>query len=293
MSSENRIPRGVLAMTDRLSGKELVAFAQHLETSGYDSLWLPEIFGREPMASAAHLLARTERILIASGIANIYARDPHAMVQARYTIAEFSGGRFVLGLGVSNVGLNAARGHAWQAPVTKLNSYLDAMDAVQPDCSGGEHLGPVIIAAHGPLLQRIAAARSNGIMTYLMSPEHTQHSRERVGPNAELNVVVPLLAEADPATAREICRSALGYYLGLDYYHREWRKIGLEDADFADGGSDRLIDKIVAWGNPDVLRERITAFEAAGASRIIVLPLDTATGNPCASATLQALAPGN
>ena len=126
-----------------------------------------------------------------------------------------------------------------------------------------------------------------------MAPEHTQHSRERIGPSAELNVVVPLLAETDPAAAREICRAALSFYMELDYYHREWRKIGFDDSDFANGGSDRLVDKIVAWGNPDTLSERIAAHEMAGASRIIVLPLDTATGNPCASQTLRTLAPGN
>jgi probable F420-dependent oxidoreductase len=290
VNTTNRVPRGVLAMTDRLSSAELVAFVQHLENSGYDSFWVPELFGREPMSSAAHLLARTDRILIASGIANIYARDPHAMVQARHTLAENSGGRFVLGLGVSNVGINGLRGHAWVAPAGKLTSFLDAMEAIKPEVPVSK-LGPVIIAAHGPVLQRISAARSSGVMTYLMSPEHTAHSRDRIGSTAELNVVVPLLDETDPKIARQICRASLSFYMGLDYYHREWRKIGFNDDDFADGGSDRLIDKIVAWGSADNLNERIAAHEAAGASRIIVLPFDTATGDPCKSQTLNNLAP--
>lgn len=292
MSLGTEVPRGVIAMTDHLTGIELVKFTQYLENSGYDSLWLPELFGREPMSSAAHLLARTERISIASGIANIYARDPHVMVLAQHTLGEFSNGRFILGLGVSNVGVNAARGHAWQAPVTKLNTYLDAMEAVKPDCAGADSLGSLIIAAHGPMLQRIGAARSAGIMTYLMSPEHTRHSRERIGEDTELNVVVPLLAETDPTAARKICRGALSFYMGLDYYHREWRKIGFDDSDFANGGSDRLIDNLAAWGSDDKLNERITAHEAAGASRVIVLPFDTGTKDPWASQTLNTLAPG-
>ncbi|MFT4564341.1 MAG: putative F420-dependent oxidoreductase [Gammaproteobacteria bacterium] len=290
MSSTNRVPRGVLAMTDRLSSAELVTFVQHLENGGYDSFWVPELFGREPVSSAAHLLASTNRILIASGIANIYARDPHAMVQARHTLAENSGGRFILGLGVSNVGINGLRGHAWVAPASKLTNYLDAMDEVKPEVPLS-NLGPLIIAAHGPVLQRISAARGDGIMTYLMSPEHTAHSRERIGAKAEINVVVPLLAETDAEVARKICRGSLSFYMGLDYYHREWRKIGFNDDDFANGGSDRLIDKIVAWGNADSLNERIAAHEAAGASRIIVLPFDTASGDPCKSETLNTLAP--
>jgi probable F420-dependent oxidoreductase len=290
VSLTNQVPRGVLAMTDRLSSAELVAFVQYLENSGYDSFWVPELFGREPMSSAAHLLAQTKQILIASGIANIYARDPHAMVQARHTLAENSGGRFVLGLGVSNVGINGLRGHGWVAPAAKLTTYLDAMGEIKPEVPVS-NLGPVIIAAHGPVLQRISAARCDGIMTYLMSPEHTGYSRQRIGSTAELNVVVPLLAETDPKIARQICRASLSFYMGLDYYHREWRKIGFNDDDFSNGGSDRLIDKIVAWGNADNLNERVAAHEAAGASRIIVLPFDTATGDPRKSETLNALAP--
>ncbi|MEQ8662585.1 MAG: LLM class flavin-dependent oxidoreductase, partial [Gammaproteobacteria bacterium] len=111
-SPMNRL--GVIALLDNLPAAELVAFVQDIEALGYDSYWIPELFGREPIATAAHLLANTRTISVATGIANIYVRDAYAMAQARHTLSELSGGRFILGLGVSNVDLNTTRGHTWR-----------------------------------------------------------------------------------------------------------------------------------------------------------------------------------
>ena len=291
MTTKIRCPRGVLAMTDRLTASEMVRFVQFLENLDYESFWIPELFGREIMANAAHLLAHTQRLVIATGIANVYVRDANATVQARRTLAEFAGGRFIMGLGVSNVGVNTARGHRWEAPAVKLNAYLDAMAAVEPDLPAYKELGPLLIAAHGPVLQQIAATRADGVMTYLMSPEHTKASRARLGPDSDLTVVVPVLAEADGKRARDICRKSLGYYTTLDYYQREWRELGFTEADFADHGSDRLHDHLVAWGARESIEQRIAEHEAAGASRIVLLPLDTGFGDATDSTTLATLAP--
>jgi len=106
-----------------------------------------------------------------------------------------------------------------------------------------------------------------------MPPEHTRQSRVRIGTAAALNAVAMFLAERDPTIARGKARAALKMYVRLDYYHREWRKLDFTDADFADGGSDRLIDMLVAWGDDDALRERASEFERAGATRVIVMPL--------------------
>ncbi len=291
MTSKPSCPRGVIAMTDRLNAREMIQFVRFLEDLNYESFWIPELFGREIMANAAHLLAHTKRLVIATGIANVYVRDPNATAQARQTLAEFAEGRFIMGLGVSNIGVNTARGHTWEAPAVKLNAYLDAMDAVQPDLPAYKPLGPLLVAAHGPVLQQIATARTDGVMTYLMSPEHTEISRARLGPAADLTVVVPVLAESDKARAREICRKSLGYYTTLDYYQREWRKLGFTDADFKNNGSDRLHDNLVAWGGSESIEQRIAEHEAAGASRIVLLPLDTGIGEATDSATLTTLAP--
>ena len=282
---------GVIALLDHLPVPALEVYVEGVERAGYMSFWIPEIRGREPVATAAHLLARTRAITIATGIANVYARDALAMAQARQTLAEFSGGRFLLGLGVSNVGLNAARGHAWLPPLAKMTAYLDAIDSVALDSVAPATPAPIVLAAHGPRLQGLARARGAGVLTYLMPPAHTRVSRARLGTDGTLAVVCPVLLEPEVGRARRAARATLAYYLGLDYYHREWRKLGFGDADFADGGSDRLIDTIVAWGDRDALAARIAEFVAAGADTVVLMPLDLPSDNVL-PASLLALAPG-
>jgi len=281
--------RGVLLPTEQFDPDALVEFVQGLDGRGYDSVWLPELLGREPMATAGYLLGRTRRIAVGTAIANVYVRDAHATAQARQTLAEMSGGRFILGLGVSNAMFNTARGHTWQPPLTKMKTYLDAMDAVKVLAPAPAQPPVTYIAAHGPQLQRLGAERTNGVITYLMTPEHARQSRARIGAGADLNAVAMFLAERDPEVARRKARGALKMYVGLDYYHREWRKLGFGDADFADGGSDRLVDAMVAWGDADVLRERLAAFERAGATRVIVVPLGLQTKSGVDLTVLDAL----
>lgn len=281
---------GVIAATETLDARALCAFAARLEALGYESLWLPELFGREPVATAGYLLGRTERLKLATGIANVYVRDAHAMAQTRRTLAELSGGRFIVGLGVSNPGLNATRGHDWEMPLPKMRAYLHTMSAAVIEGPEPQTPAPLHIAAHGPRLQALGAQRADGVITYLMPPAHTAASRERIGPAAQLSVVSPFLAETDPQTARQKARKALRYYVTLDYYHREWRKLGLGDEDFADGGSDRLIDTLVGWGDQAALQTRLDAYREAGADRVIVMPFDAARED--GGDALSLLAPG-
>jgi probable F420-dependent oxidoreductase len=283
--------RGIITATERFDPDALVAFTNALETRGYDSLWLPELLGREPIATAGYLLARSSHIAVATGIANIYVRDAMVMAQARQTLAELSGGRFILGLGVSNAGFNTARGHTWESPLRKMTAYLDAMDSIKVASPSPPQSCPTYIAAHGPQLQKLGARRTNGILTYLMPPEHTRASAARIGTGAELNAVAMFLAERDATIARSKARAALKIYMTLDYYHREWRKLGFVDADFADGGSDRLIDMLVAWGDDSALQARLEAFERAGATRVIVSPLGVQTRSGLDLRVLDALAP--
>jgi probable F420-dependent oxidoreductase len=293
--SSMSLSRGIITTElDNLSGADAVGFVQHIEALGYDSLWVPELFGREPMATAGYLLAKTDRIKIASGIANIYVRDAHSMVQSRHTLAELSEGRFILGLGVSNVGLNQARGHTWQPPVAKMAGYLDAMAAVEVGSVAPKSMGPLYMAAHGPKMQALGASRTDGVLTYLMSPEHTQLSKARMGPDADLNVICFLLAETDPAKARQTAREALAFYMGLDYYHREWRKLGFSDSDFTDGGSDALIDMLVGWGDTETMQAHVKRHEEAGATRVIIAPLAYGkSGLSRDNPLFEALAPGS
>ena len=283
-------PLGVIIATEAMDTEALTACAHRLEAQGYESLWLPELFVREPVSTAGYLLGQTQTLKVATGIANVYVRDAHAMAQTRQTLAELSSGRFILGLGVSNPGLNGSRGHEWQAPLPTMRSYLQAMQEAQIDSPAPDHPAPLYIAAHGPKLQTLGAQQTDGIITYLMPPEHTATSREHVGADTELTVVAPLLAEADPDIARRKARKALQYYVTLDYYHREWRKLGFTDEDFSQGGSDRLIDMLVGWGDESALQDRLATYRDAGADRVVIMPWDLARED--GGDTLLVLAPG-
>ena len=127
---------GLLCSTDHLAAPQLAELAQELERIGFESLWLPELLGREPIATAGWVIAKTTRIGVGTGIANVYARDALAAAQARRTLAELSGGRFTLGLGVSHPPIAAMRGHDWLPPVRKVRAYLDAIARAFFVCSG-------------------------------------------------------------------------------------------------------------------------------------------------------------
>lgn len=282
---------GLLFSTEHLPAPELEAVALELERLGYDSLWLPEIFGREPLATAGWLIARTTRIGVATGIANVYARDAVAAAQARRTLAELSGGRFTLGLGVSHPQIAAARGHEWIPPVSKVRAYLDAMERVQSQSPAPSAPAPVVIAGHGPKLLALAAERADGAHTYLVTPEHTKRARAILGPEKSLRVVLPFQIESEPARAYAAARAGLAIYLQFPAYHRLWRTLGLPDSDW-DGGqaSDRLIDAVAACGSAERVRARAREYLDAGASQILLSPLKQVRLQGPIYEALQALA---
>lgn len=269
---------GVLFNTDRLDAEVFNGYAQKLDELGYESLWLPELFTRDPYAAAGFLLANTSRIRLATGIANVYGRDPLATVAAAATLQEMSEGRFMLGLGVSNQALNQARGHSWVNPVTKLKNYLSAMSEVRLTSPQPEV--PVYVAAHGPKMLTTAAQLADGANTYLMPVEHATQARSILGEQPILNAMLFCLPEENPEVARATARKAISYYMSLDYYHRAWQEFGFSDQDFQDGGSDNLVDAVVAWGDMDQIKQRIHALYTAGVSRVVVIPLGGTGGTP-------------
>jgi probable F420-dependent oxidoreductase len=281
---------GLLCSTDHLPAPDLAAFALEIERLGYDSLWIPELFGREPLATAGYLIAKTARIGIATGIANVYARDAAAAAQARRTLAELSGGRFTLGLGVSHPQIAALRGHEWIAPVAKVRAYLDAMDRVQSQSPAPAVAAPVVIAGHGPKLLALAAERADGAHTYLVTPEHTKRARAILGPGKSLRVVLPFQVESDPARANAAARAGLAIYLQFPAYHRMWRTLGLADADWTGQASDRLIDSVAACGPAERVRARAREYLDAGASQILFSPLKQVRLSGAIYDALQALA---
>jgi probable F420-dependent oxidoreductase len=250
--------------------------AAQLEQLGYGAIWFSESSGREALTQAALLLAATSRMVIATGIANIYGRDPVTMASAQKTLSEAYPDRFVLGLGVSHVPLvEQLRGHAYEKPVAKMSGYLDGMDSA-PFTSVAPSTSYRVLAALGPKMLELSAKRTHGAHSYNVTPEHTKIAREVMGPEPWLCAEQAVVLETDAAKARAIARSFLKLYLALPNYTNNFLRLGFTQEDCDNGGSDRLIDAIVAWGDIDSIKRRIEGHRAAGASHVCLQVL-TAT----------------
>jgi probable F420-dependent oxidoreductase len=250
--------------------------AREIERLGYGALWYGESArNKEAFAHAAILLDATDRIAVASGIASIYVRDPTAMKAGAYALADAYGGRFVLGLGVSHAPAVQARGHDYGKPVTAMREYLDAMDAATYLPPEPSEPPPVVLAALRARMLRLAAERTAGAHPYLTTPEHTRRARAALGDGPLLAPEQGFVIETDPDEARAIARRHVEYYLGMPNYVNNWREDGFGDADFADCGSDRLIDALVAWGDADAVKARIAAHHEAGADHVCIQPVTT------------------
>jgi probable F420-dependent oxidoreductase len=279
--------------TDSMGARDAQAFAQRVERWGYHSLWIPEAVGRDPFAHAAWLLAGTQRLVIATGIANIYARDPNTMQAGQKTVAEQSGGRFLLGLGVSHVPMvEGLRGHTYGPPVASMRAYLERMRAAPYMAPPPAEPPPIVLAALGPKMLALAAEQTQGAHPYNVTPEHTARARKIMGPKAWICVEQKLVLDTDAARARATARAGLQMYMALPNYANNWKRLGFSDADIAGGGSDKLIDALVAWGNEAALRRRVQQHLDAGATQVCIQPLGPPGTRGPDERVFEALAPG-
>jgi probable F420-dependent oxidoreductase len=268
--------------------------ARAIEQLGYDTIWYPEGLGtRESFTNAAVLLAATERIRIASGIANIWGRDAVAAANAARVLTDAFDGRYLLGLGVSHPRQVDPRGHRYARPVAHMSAYLDAMDDdpfVSPDGTSARRapVPRVLAALRAPML-RLAAAKALGAHTFLVPVEHTRRAREILGPDALLVVEQKAVLAPDPVEARGRARAALAWYLDTPNYLDNLRWLGFSDADFDHGGSDRLVDALVAAGDEGTIRTRVQDHLEAGATQVALHPLED--DDPFGRETLRRVAP--
>src|SRR6202041_3054391 len=245
--------------------------AAELEELGYGAIWCGEAFGREAFTNAALLLAGTKRIVVATGIANIYGRDPMTMASAQKTLAEAYPDRFLLGLGVSHIPLvEKLRGHRYDKPLSTMRAYLDAMDQAPYQAIPPSTKPMRVLAALGPKMLELAAERADGAHPYNVNPEHTAEARGILGPGPYLCPEQAVVLETDPMKARKIGRDFLAIYFGLPNYTNNFLRLGFDESDFKNGGSDHLIDDIIAWGDLDTVRNRIRAHQIAGADHICI-----------------------
>ncbi len=258
------------ALQTKPAAEEQAAVAAY-EALGYGAAWFPESIGsKEALAHAAILLAGRSEIVVATGIANVYARDAGAMINGARTLAEAYPGRFVLGIGVSHARSVAARGGTYGRPVATMTAYLDAMDAT--DYAGpppADH-PPVLLAALGPRMLELAAERADGAHPYFVPVEHTRAARARLGPDPVLAVEVTAVIDSDRARARSVARAFATRYLGLENYANNLRRLGWAEDDLAGGGSDRLLDAVVPQGDAAAIAARVLEHLQAGADHVCV-----------------------
>jgi probable F420-dependent oxidoreductase len=252
------------------SAKAQEAVAE-LEELGYGAVWFGEAVGREALTHAGLLLAGSKRIVVATGIANIYARDPLAMSGGQKTLAEAYPNRFLLGLGVSHVPLvEKLRGHVYEKPVAAMRAYLDAMDASMYQAFPPASRPLRVLAALGPKMLQLAGERADGAHPYNVTPEHTAQARQILGASPLLCPEQAVILETDPSKAREIARGFLKTYLRLPNYRNNLIRLGFSEDDCNNGGTDRLVDALIAWGDLDAVRERVRAHHSAGADHVCV-----------------------
>jgi len=283
----------VMTAADFFTPPQLVDRAHYLERLGYDSMWIADIFGREIYVTAGFVLANTETLKVATGIAHIYGRDPIASAQAALTLSELYGGRFIQGLGLSHPSGAALRGVEWEDPSTKARTYLTALRGELPIRRVGSPAPvPLFLAAHGPKMLAVAAEVADGANVYMQTPERCAEARAILGPDKTLNLLLPMCLTDNPDEGRAAGRRALGVYLPLPAYHRGWRRSGFDESDWAGGGSDRLVDANVAWGSIATIESRLREFRDAGVDHVIVAA-NAAPGRPeSANELVEALAPG-
>ena len=266
---------GVWCPTDALTATQLDELARRVEALGYAALWYPESRGHEAFSLASFFLGRTKKLIVATGIANIYARDATTAKLGQYTLSKLYGGRFLLGLGVSHVPMvEQLRGHRYGKPVATMRAYLDGMDRAAALVPKLEDPPPTVLAALGPHMTALAAQRTAGIHPYNVTPEHTARARQAIGPQPWICVEQMVLLLEDPARARAVARQNLSHYLALPNYRNNWIRQGFSEADLAEGGSERFLDAMVAWGDAAAIRRRIQQHFDAGANHVCIQPLD-------------------
>jgi probable F420-dependent oxidoreductase len=260
---------------DRTPFAEEAEGLAEIDDQGWGAVWLPEAVGREVMAHSALALSATSRVPVIPGIANLWARDAVAMANGARTLAEAHPNRFALGVGVSHRLVVESRGStAEYSPLETVTRYLDRMDQAPYTAAKPTEEPARLLAALGPQMLRLAAARAAGAHTYTVPVEHTVLAREALGDGPVLAVEQKVVLSDDRDTARTTARKFLP--LAMPNYRNNLLRCGFDADDLENGGTDEVVDRLVAWGDADAVRARVEQHLSAGATHVClqVLPVD-------------------
>ncbi len=249
----------------------VVEAAAELETLGYTAVWVPDI-GGDLFGSLELLLGATEQLTVASGILNLWMHTPVESAEAYARLTAAHGDRLLFGIGVSHAPLvDAAEAGRYRKPLTAMIEFLDGLDVAATPVPVERRL----LGALGPKMLEVARARTAGVHPYNATPEHTALAREAVGRHALVCPEMAVVLETDPGLARAAGRRHLLGYLGLPNYANNLLRLGFDAADLTDGGSNRLVDALVAWGDEEAIRTRVDEHRDAGADHVCIQALDT------------------
>jgi probable F420-dependent oxidoreductase len=244
----------------------IVEAAAELDELGYDAIWIPDV-GGDVLGSVELLLGAAPRAVIATGILNIWMHEPADVAGQRASWSEAWQHRFLLGLGVSHqVLIDHNNPGRYAKPYSKMVDYLDGLDAAEVPFPADMR----VLAALRPKMLGLARDRAAGVHPYFVPPEHIARAREILGADAMIGAELAVVVDTDPSTARETARRHTATYVNLPNYTNNLREFGYADDDFADRGSDRLVDAIVAWGDVDAIAKRVTAMRDAGADHVCI-----------------------
>jgi probable F420-dependent oxidoreductase len=279
-----------LSKLGAVSADEARAAVAEIEDLGYATVWIGETStSKEALTSAGILLAATRHLVVATGIASVWVRDATTTNAAALALGEAYPGRFVLGLGVSHRSLVAGRGHIYAKPLTKMREYLDELDAAEYAAPRPDVPVERVLAALAPRMLELSRDRAAGAHTYFMPVEHTRRARQLLGERPLLAPEQAFVLSDDMAQARTTARRHMEFYLGQPNYVKSLAALGFRDDDVSGGGSDRLVDALVACGDVPAVVGRVREQLAAGADHVAVQPLGPDL--PGAVAQLRALAP--
>jgi probable F420-dependent oxidoreductase len=234
--------------------------APELESLGYGTLWSSGRFDPGLSPHFEKLLASTDHVMVASGIVSIWTGAAQDIGPAVAALEDRFPGRFLLGIGASH----AVAAADYSRPYSKVVAYLNALDALPVTVPPARR----VLAALGPRMLQLAAERTAGAHPYFVPVEHTAFARDVLGPAPLLAPEVAVVLETDPVRARELARGYASTYLGLPNYTQNLRTFGYGDGDIGGGGSDRLIDALIPWGDADTVAAAVAAHHRAGADHV-------------------------